>query len=318
MSRKLQWLFGGIQSSPLFQVFGFFGVFYLLRSSFAFLMNFLLPLWGYSPQASLQIVENNEIFIQTFSLLAGLWIVFREKGRSTRKFLLWELLGEPEQHWPAAKVWLASSMSPLLWGFFWASLGVALSLVSGFSRIEGGIAGAYWFYLIPMILLRAFGIFFWVFALELTRLKMSRVLSPGRDGGFVGNVALVLFEGSLLYSVFHTAASPMQQVLMVIVATWMASLLGLWTLQTRFSVLASWRRICWVSAFTVTLVCFYGFPLSWGRVASLTTLYSGESQLALDWMPLPTFLGQWSFIAIFTVFAWILLRRVQRDSSLIR
>jgi hypothetical protein len=312
MSRKLQLFFGGFRSSSLFQVFGFFAVFYLLRIGLSFLLAWLLRLGGFSAAESFQVLENNEIFIQTLCLLAGLWVIFREAGRSPRKFLLSELLGDFQKPWPRGRVWMASALEPWFWGFFWASVGVALALLSGFLRIEGGLAGAYWLYLLPMIFLRALGIFFWIFALELMRLKMSRLLAPGRDGDFVGNVALVIFEGSLLYSVFHTEAAPLQQALMVLVAAWMAALLSLWTMQTRHSLLASWQRVCWLSSFVIALLCFYGFPLSWGRVASLASLHEGESPWALLLMPAPTLLGQWSFIFIFSVLGCFLLRRVQR------
>ena len=115
MSRKLQSFFGNLSTSVLFQVFGFFGVFYALRWGLAALIGFLLPLGGFSTAESHQIVENNEIFIQTLCLLASLWVVFRKRNSDTKRFLLQELLGESEWRWPRKRVWLLSGFGPSEW-----------------------------------------------------------------------------------------------------------------------------------------------------------------------------------------------------------
>lgn len=317
MSRKLQGILGEVKRAPLFSVYTFFVIFFVLNFLLSLLMESALFFSGHLPEASKQIAENNEVFIQTLALLIALWGVFtRTSSGISKRVLLRDFLGESRLTWPATQVWISESLKPLLGGFVIASLGLLLLLLSGFLTLEGNLSASS-FLLVPTIALRAAMLLLWVGVLELTRLKLSRLLV--RTGVFevVGLMALVIFEGYLIYSVMKTSGGPVERAFMALVALWWASLLSTWTLLTRGSVMASWKRICGIASFVVSVTCIYGFPLSWGRVASLTSVYEGPHPWSGVVLESPGILGQWSFILIFTGCFALLLRRVltQRDSA---
>jgi len=314
MSRKLQGLLGEMKHAPLFPVYTFFMTFFVLKLLLSYLLEGALFLAGYIPPSPSQIVENNEVFIQTLALVMALWAVFaRTSLAGVRRVSVREFLGESLLRWPRPAVWFAESLRPILIGFSIASLGVLLLLLSGFLRIEGQLSRGS-FFILPVVALRAALLVSWVGVLELTRLKLSRLLL--RSGFFevVGLLALAIFEGYLLYSVLKTSGGALEQAFMGLVALWWAALLTAWTLLSGSEVMASWRRVCVVASLVVSLTCIYGFPLSWGRVASLTSVYEGPHPWAHGVLQSPSLLGQWSFILIFTVFFGVLLRRVLTQS----
>jgi|GEM_PF-2205248 len=310
MGRKLQGLLGEIKHAPFFSVYAFFLTYFVLKLSLGFFFEAALFLGGYQPPSPKQIVENNEVFIQSLALVTALWGVFaRGPGAGSRRVSMREFLGESLFRWPSPDVWLAESLRPILSGFVIASFGVLLLLLTGFISIEGQL-GLGSLILLPVIALRAALLVMWVALLELMRLKLSRLLA--RSGLFevVGLLALVIFEGYLLYSVLKTSGDSLEQAFMGLVALWWAGLLAAWTLISGREVMASWRRVCIVSSLLVSLTCIYGFPLSWGRVASLTSVYPGPHPMADFVLQSPSLLGQWSFILIFTVFFMGLFWRV--------
>jgi hypothetical protein len=310
MSRKLQGLLGEIKDAPFFPVYAFFLIFFVLKALVSYILKGALFLGGHPALSAAQIVENNEVFIQTLTLVVALWAVFaRRSSRDAKAVTLREFLGESLRKWPSPKLWVEEALRPLLTGFSVASLGVLLLLLSGFLSIEGQL-GRGSLFLLPVIGLRASLLVLWVGALELTRLKLSRLLA--RSGLFevVGLLALAIFEGYLLYAVLKTTGGALEQAFMGLVALWWAALLTAWTLVSDRTVMASWRRVCLVASLVVTLTCVYGFPLSWGRVASLTSIYEGPHPWSHLVLQSPSVLGQWSFILIFTVFFALLLRRV--------
>lgn len=315
MGRKLQGLLGEMKHAPLFPVYTFFITFFVLKVLLSSLLRGALFVAGYLPLSATQIVENNEVIIQTLALVLALWAVFaRSNLGGTRRATLREFLGESLLRWPRPDVWFAESLRPLLVGFSIASLGVLLLLVSGFLRIEGHLSAGS-LYILPVVALRGALLILWIGVLELTRLKLSRLLL--RSGLFevVGLLALAIFEGYLLYSVLKTSGGALEQAFMGLVALWLAALLSAWTLLSGSEVMASWRRVCVIASLVVSLTCIYGFPLSWGRVASLTSVYEGPHPWAHGVLQSPSLLGQWSFILIFTVFFGILLRRVLTQTS---
>jgi hypothetical protein len=309
MSRKLQWFFGSLPSTPLIQVAGFFLSFLVLRTLLLWGIALGLEFAGHNPAVASQISESNEIFVQTLALLMALWINFRKEAFSRRVFI-WELLGESRRSLAQPRIWLSTALEPLFWGFAVASLGVALSLFLGLLKLESGL-GALWTYLLPLVSLRILMIVAWIFVLELTRLKLSRILAPQEGHDLVGSSALILFEGFLIYSALSTGSGAVEQALMGLVALWFASILSCWTVLSRSTMMGAWKRFCWLSSFTVSLVCLYGFPLSWGRVASLTSVHAGNFQLRNLSFDAPSILGQLSFVLIFTVAGVLMLRRVQ-------
>ncbi|MEO5667906.1 MAG: hypothetical protein ABIR96_07605 [Bdellovibrionota bacterium] len=315
MSRKLQGLLGEIKNAPFFPVYRFFLIFFVLKLVLAFLMEGAFFLGGYAASSSTQIVENNEVLIQSLALVIALWGVFaRGPGASSRHVSLREFLGESMHKWPAPSFWVAESLSPIMLGFGIASFSVLLLLLSGFLSIEGHLSLAS-LLIMPAIVLRAALLVLWIALLELTRLKLSRLLV--RSGLFevVGLLALVIFEGYLLYSVMKTSGGALEQAFMGLVALWWSALLATWTLISGKTVLASWRRVCIVASLVVSLTCVYGFPLSWGRVASLTSVYEGPHPWSRVVLQSPSLLGQWSLILIFTAFFAAMLRRVLTQAS---
>jgi hypothetical protein len=308
MSRRLQGLLGEIRGAPFFSVYAFFLTFFVVRAALSYGLAGALFVGGYLPPSNTQIVENNEVFIQTLALVLALWGVLGRRANGSRTSLR-EFLGESLLRWPSPAVWVSESLRPILTGFGVASLGVLLLLLSGFISLEGHLS-LMSVYMLPVIALRGALLVLWVASLELTRLKLSRLLA--RSGLFevVGLLALTVFEGYLLYSVLRTAGGPLEQAFMGLVALWWAALLGAWTLVSGRDVMSSWKRVCTVAALVLSLTCVYGFPLAWGRVASLTSVYAGPHPWAQSVLSSPGLLGQWSFILIFSAFFAVLLRRV--------
>ena len=308
MNGRLQGFLGEIRHAPFFPVYAFFLTFFVLKAVFSYGFAGALFLAGYLPPANTQVLENNEVFIQTLSLVIALWGVLGRGSRGARATLR-EFLGESILRWPSPMLWVSESLNPILRGFVVASLGVLVMLLSGFLILEGQLSVMSLF-MLPAIALRAALLVLWVAVLELTRLKLSRLLAHSGLFEVVGLMVLTVFEAYLLYSVLKIEGAPLEQAFMGLVALWWASLLGVWTLVSGRDVMSSWKRVCVVASLLVSLTCVYGFPLAWGRVASLTSVYPGPNPWAQSVLPSPGLLGQWSFILIFSAFFAGLLRRV--------
>ncbi len=310
MSRKLQGLLDELRRSPLFPLYGFFLVFLAFKAVLLSFLQLGMGAMGYSPLTIKQVANNNEIFVQTLGLLLALWAVFvARQSQNSRKGRLVDFLGEALWVGLGPRTWLAEALNPVLRGFGIVSLGVLLLLLSGFLALEGQLNMAT-FYVLPLIVLRALSLALWVGVLELARIKLVRVLTGMGVTEVLGHLALVAFEGYLLFAVLATEASASETVFMTLVAVWWAALHHAWALLSGASLLSSWRRVCTVSSMLISLTCVYGFPVSWGRAASLTSVYEGSHPWARQLIESPSVLGQWSFILLFTGLSVVLVRKV--------
>lgn len=264
---------------------------------------------------SAQVIENNEIFIQSISLLLGIWLVFGKASSGALKASIGDSLGFADGSTTLKfRRLLTEALGPAAKAFSLASIGVALCLSFGLFRLEGPVLDLSWIGVwSPLWLLRAFSFFLWVLVLEMTRHHLMKALLFERGTELIGRMALILFEGYLIFKVFRLPGETLEQGLVAAVSIWVAALMQIWTGYRVRSRLAAWKRTIALSIFLITIFGVYGLPFSWGRSVSLYSALSGGDELGSVAMGLliePYLLGNVIFIGMLTLLSCFMLRRV--------
>ena len=169
-------------------------------------------------------------------------------------------------------------------------------------------------YWAPLWLLKALTFFFWVLILEMTRFRLMKILLKTQSTEFIGRLAMVLFEGYLIYKVFKLPGDVLEQGLVALVALWVAALLQLWSGMTSQKSMIAWRRTIFVSVFLLTAYGIYGLPFAWGRNISIYSTFVNQDVGVLAPLFQPYLLSNVIFIALLTLVSAVMLRRVQTRS----
>ena len=245
------------------------------------------------------------------ALLLSVWLVF---GRASIRALsdsVGETLGIQQRTLRGRRLF-AEAMGPAAKAFLWASLGVTLSLVFGLLRVEGPILDISWVgYWAPVWFLKAASIVMWVLVLELVRVHMLKALTYTQGTEFLGRLAMILFEGYLIFKVFRLPGEPLEQGLVALTSVWAASALQLWAHATEGRGMAAWKRVVSVATFLITVYGVYGLPFAWGRSISLYSAFPTGVSPSMGILAEPYLLGNVIFIVLLSGLSMLLLRRVQ-------
>jgi hypothetical protein len=301
MSRRTQSLIWRSLRSPSGEVLLFLASFVGLRFLLRAMVGAICHLVGFSEALSLQIIENNELSIQCLSWLGAALVLRQVQHR-------------PLKHWglPSLRQVAEAFPNPFFGGFLLASLGVALSVFLGLSKVEAPVGGL-WTYIVglPAVLYSAVLWTLWLLVLEYTRRFLSRGLDIDLAREPVGLLMLIAFEGFLIFSVFNGSSGIVEQLVLASVALWIASTLLLAQKAGRPG--ASLRRVGFIAGLLVTLVHVYGLPVAGVRHVSLVYLFPGTHPQPTGSLAEQGVLGQVLFVALFWIAANALLRKTLRD-----
>jgi hypothetical protein len=315
MSRLGQWeIFKS--RSPVREAFFFFGIFFALRCLFRFALSWACELIDMNPQMVVQVLDSNELFVQTVALLAALVGLFQYQKLSWKTDLLQNFFGAQKL---TREDWLSTLSGSLLWGFLAASAGVAVSIFLGFSSIQAPIwslSGV--LYMLPALLLRSLLWVLWILAMELSRAALWPLLTSSREDQIPGRLMLITFEAFLLFFAINGEGAVYEQFFLGLVSIWGAAVLLLWFEYSRSqarSLRSTFRRLAFLSGMGVGLFHIYGMPLAGSRYSSLFYLYPGPTRQPTGAMADQGVLGQVVFVLLFVALANALLQKALSRST---